>query len=53
MPVGDAQPTLVPDPVSNGKRGKQPAKKTARKAPRPKDGEAKPKTRRELAARAS
>ncbi len=54
VPVGDAQPTLVPDSVSNGKRGKQPAKKTTRKAVKAaKTASATPKHRRELAARAS
>ncbi len=47
VPVGDAQPTLVPDPVNNGKRGKQAVKNAAKAA------SAKPKNRRELAARAS
>ena len=51
VPVGDAQPVLVADPVSNGKRGQKAVKKTVRKTT--KTATAKTKTGRDLAARAS
>ena len=49
--MGDAQPVLVADPVSNGKRGQKAVKKTVRKTT--KTATAKTKTGRDLAARAS
>ena len=57
VPVGDAQPVLVADPVSNGKRGQKAVKKTVRKTNQDGDRQDQNRTRsgrsRQLNARAT